>query len=356
MKTICIEVDVIYLEVVPVYAAVVWSLSIGVVGHGESHVFHLDFLDLEYLLVVLLGLWLALELEHPGEVVGLFGADPALLQHQVHPGILENHFVNVDAPFVAYDRAQVKVYDDVSGAYKSVDDFALGVSRVYGRACVAYYNVLEDDVGERLDVDSLERDLSLDVVGKRFQDFVAHIGLDHRCLHEQNRCHHDDRNDDERQPDYFERLFDNFSVLFFQLAKIIKISEKIRIFAPRYAKHIICLLLHQSLLAWICLLQSCSEITVTRNHQKVTRLYSKLKEISNIADNCDKKCRKSDTVVVDRCEGKVVNRVSAALTNLKQYEYGRYNFRNRIIMRRHIGCRHQGRLPSVQCPGQSGCA
>ena len=88
-------------------------------------------------------------------------------------------------------------------------------------------------------MDLLEGDVSVKLFREGSDYLVCNACLHSRCLDCQCNREQDCSDSDECQPKYFQSLFDTVNVLVVQLAKIVKISEKIRIFAAGYAKHIV---------------------------------------------------------------------------------------------------------------------
>ena len=94
-------------------------------------------------------------------------------------------------------------------------------------------DLLQDEGCEWLEVDLLEMDVSVKLVIKPVHDLSCDICLNLRELDDQYPCEEQCRDGDECQPEYFESPFDGLICLYMsQLAKIVKISDKIRIFAP----------------------------------------------------------------------------------------------------------------------------
>ena len=101
------------------------------------------------------------------------------------------------------------------------------------------YHILQNQGREWLEVYAVECDLSVKLFIDSLYDLVCNACLHCRslqCERYSKDCCCQGNND---KPEYFQYTSDSRKVLFLQLAKIVKISEKIRIFATGYAKHII---------------------------------------------------------------------------------------------------------------------
>ena len=101
---------------------------------------------------------------------------------------------------------------------------------VADRVLVDNGHVLQDEGGERLEVDFFECDLSLDLLGNVIHDFGCNRSLHLWELNREGYSEHKCQDGNKCQPEYFECLFNNFSFLVVQLANLVKISDKIRIF------------------------------------------------------------------------------------------------------------------------------
>ena len=101
---------------------------------------------------------------------------------------------------------------------------------VRNRILVHDEDVLEDECRERLEVDFFESYLALHLFRKVSGSSFCNCSLHLWQLYRDRYCEHKCQDGYNRQPDYFQRLFDNLFFLVLQLAKIIKISDKIRIF------------------------------------------------------------------------------------------------------------------------------
>ena len=137
--------------------------------------------------------------------------------------------------------------NDVFRPEECVNLYCSGVNRILDRRLVYYHDILEDKSGERLEVDLLECDLAVKLLRKRADRLVCNACLHSGCLDCQSHSNHDRSDSDECQPEYLQSFLYSLNVLIVQLAKIVKISEKIRIFAAGYAKHIMCLHCHATL-------------------------------------------------------------------------------------------------------------
>jgi hypothetical protein len=107
---------------------------------------------------------------------------------------------------------------------------------VYSKRIIAGFfvydgDVLDDEGGERLEVNLLKSDVSVKLVGHFVDNLAGDGGLDFWKLYRQRSCKQDSSRSDQCQPKYFESLFYNSYVFDIQLAKVVKISDKIRIFA-----------------------------------------------------------------------------------------------------------------------------
>ena len=81
-------------------------------------------------------------------------------------------------------------------------------------------------------MDFLKSDIAVQLFGQDINGFSGYHRLDLRKLYGQRSCKQESDDSDQCQPEYFERLFYNSFLFEIQLAKIVKISDKIRIFAP----------------------------------------------------------------------------------------------------------------------------
>ena len=77
----------------------------------------------------------------------------------------------------------------------------------------------------------LESYVSVEHVVKTVRDLSCNESLDLRKLERQRYSEQEGYRGDKCQPEYFQNLFDDSRILCVQLANLIKISDKFRIFA-----------------------------------------------------------------------------------------------------------------------------
>ena len=230
-------IDVSYVEVVPVDSAAERDFLLSVVFHGISHIVDFDLLDEEYVFVVRFVLFpFFADAEKSGKGLGVGSAVSVcrtVFENKVHLSIADEDFVHAEV--LPKESFKCEFGNDVLGSEEGVH---LGsCEAVAARMLVDDDDVLEDEGGERFEVHFLESYFSLDLFGDVSDDFLSDGCLHLRELY-RNRYSEDECKDrNERQPEYFQRLFDNFQFLILQLAKIVKISDKIRIFAAGYVTY-----------------------------------------------------------------------------------------------------------------------
>ena len=123
--------------------------------------------------------------------------------------------------------------NDIVCAEECVHRFSKRIYGTFLRIPVDYGDLLQDECCERLEVDLLKMDVTVKLLVKPVNDLTGDICLNLRELDDQYSREEQCRDGDECQPEYFKSPFDGLFCLYVsQLAKIVKISDKIRIFAP----------------------------------------------------------------------------------------------------------------------------
>ena len=213
----------------------VWGLVDSIILHGKSHVYDLYVLDVEYFLFVICRLVLFLKSEYSREVVYLrvsVSFIHLVLDDKIHLSSVYVRLVKMQA-IMLEQSLKGEFGNDIVSTEECVYRLCERVDCAFLRITVYDGDLLQDEGCEWLEVDLLEMYVSVKLVIKPVHDLSCDICLNLRELDDQYPRKEQCRDGDECQPEYFESPFDGLICLYMsQLAKIVKISDKIRIFAP----------------------------------------------------------------------------------------------------------------------------
>ena len=201
------------------------------IEHMEPEVVDFDLPDMEKFLFAFSLLCAPVDAEYSGETFSCrVTVSPVrtVFKYKVHETVADKCLVKMYAA-LPEQPVHGKFGNYVLGFEKGVH--LSSCAWAGDRTFVDDKGVFQDKSGEWLEVDLLEGDVSLNVFCHRPYHLFGYESLHLWQLYRKRNREYNRQYGHNGQPEYFQRPFYDFIFLNLQLAKIVKISDKIRIFA-----------------------------------------------------------------------------------------------------------------------------